>query len=111
MNKNHSTTEIKKISTLIIIKEINSNKYETNEYIKIKIYLFNKNKIIALIKREFYVIDNLTAKTLIEIDIMKLKEIILDLQANVMRIDIYQDLKILIVVISRDSRINASIYN
>ena len=79
LSENHSTTKIKKISTLIIIKEINSNKYEISEYIRIKIYLFNKNKIITLIRREFYIIDNLIVKTLIEINIIKLKEIILDL--------------------------------
>ena len=76
MLENHSTIKNKKIFILIIIKEINSNKYEI---IKIKIYLFNKNKIIILIEREFYIIDNLTIKTLIEINIIKSKEIILDL--------------------------------
>ena len=79
LSKNHSTTKIKKISTLITIKEINNNKYEVNKYIRIKIYLFNKNKIIALIKKKFYIIDNLIIKTLIEINIIKSKEIILDL--------------------------------
>ena len=79
LSENYSTIEIKKISILITIKEINNNKYEVNEYIKIKIYFFNKNKIIILIEREFYIIDNLTAKTLIKINIIKSKEIILDL--------------------------------
>ena len=89
LSENYFTTKIKKISTLITIKEINNNKYEISEYIKIKIYLSNKNKIIILIKKEFYVIDNLIAKTLIEINIIKLKEIILDLQVDVIRINIY----------------------
>ena len=79
LSENHSIAKIKKISTLIIIREINSNKYEASEYIKIKIYLSNKNKKTILIEREFYIIDNLTAKALIEIDIIKSKEIILDL--------------------------------
>ena len=89
LSENYSTTEIKKISTSITIKGINSNKHEISEYIKIKMYLSNKNKIIVLIEREFYIIDNLTTKTLIEIDIIKSKEIVLDLQANIIRIDIY----------------------
>ena len=62
-----------------MIKEINNNKYEISEYIRIKMYLSNKNKIIILIEREFYIIDNLTIKTLIDINIIKSKEIILDL--------------------------------
>ena len=79
LSENYSTIKIKKISTLIIIKRINNNKYEVSEYIRIKIYFSNKNKIIILIEREFYIIDNLIIKTLIEINIIKSKEIILDL--------------------------------
>ena len=79
LNKTHSTIKVKKISTLITIKEINSNKHEVSEYIRIKIYFSNKNKITILIKREFYIIDNLTTKTLIKINIIKSKDIILDL--------------------------------
>ena len=89
LSENHSTTEIKKIPTSITIKGINNNKHEVSEYIRIKMYLSNKNKMIALIEREFHVIDNLIVKALIEIDIMKSKEIILDLQNDVMRIDVY----------------------
>ena len=111
LSENHSTAEIKKISTLITIKGINSNKHEASEYIRIKIYLFDKNGIIVLIEREFYIIDNLIAKALIGIDIIKSKEIILDLQIDVIRIDFYQDLEVLIVVASRGSRINVIIYS
>ena len=35
---------------LIIVKNINNKKYNVNKYIKIKIYLLNKNDIITLIK-------------------------------------------------------------
>ena len=56
-----------------MFKDINSNKYEISEYFQIKIYFSNKKEIITLIKREFYVINNLTIKTFIEINIIKSK--------------------------------------
>ena len=61
------------------MKEIKNKKHEASEYIKIKIYLLSKNKIITLIKREFHVVNNLIIKTFIKIDIIKLKDIILNL--------------------------------
>ena len=66
------------MSTLIIVKEIRNNKYEASEYVRIKIYLSSKNKVV-LIKRELYVVNNLAAKTLININIIKSKGIILNL--------------------------------
>ena len=63
----------------ITIKDIEIKRYKVNECIKIKIYLFNKNNNFILIKREFYIIDNLTIKALINIDIIKSKDIILNL--------------------------------
>ena len=77
--RNNYSIKIKKISTLIIIKGIRSEKHEASEYIRIKLYLLSKNGTVALIKREFYVINNLTAKALIRIDILKPEDIILNL--------------------------------
>ena len=79
LRENYLDTKIKKISTSIIVKEIKNKRYKVNKYIKIKIYLSNKNNLITLIKWEFYIIDNLTTKALININIMKLKDIIIDL--------------------------------
>ena len=39
---------VKKVSTLMIIKNINVNIYNIDEYIKLQIYLFGKNDIIKL---------------------------------------------------------------
>ena len=46
---------------------------------KLYIYLLNKNDII-LIKWEFHIIENLTIKILIDINIIKLKRIIFDIK-------------------------------
>ena len=44
LSENHSTSKIKKIFTLIIIKEVNNNKYKISEYIKTEIYLLIRIK-------------------------------------------------------------------
>ena len=74
---------------LIIIKNINNKKHNVNEYIKIKIYLSNKNDVIALIKRKLYIVDNLIIKTFIEIDIIKFKNIVFNLEHNIIKINVY----------------------
>ena len=84
----YSNVEIKRISILIIIKNIESRKYNISEYIKLKIYLLNKNEIIV-IERKFYIVDNLIVKALIDINIIKLERIIVDLRNNLIKIDVY----------------------
>lgn len=96
---------------LIIVKDINSKKHNVNKYIKIKIYLSNKNDVITLIKRKLHIVDNLTIKTLIEINIIKFKNIILDLEYNIIKIDVYQNYEIFIIITTQKSRINIIIYN
>ena len=53
-----------------------------------KIYSLNKNEI-AIIERKLYIVDNLIVKVLIDIDIIKLKRIIIDLRNNLIKIDVY----------------------
>lgn len=47
---------------------------------------------VALIRREIHIIDNLSIKALIEINIMKPKDIILDISRNLAIIDFYEAL-------------------
>ena len=65
--------------------------HNVNEYIKLQIYVFNKNDIIK-VKREFYIVDDLVIKTFIDINIMKSKDIILDIEKNVIIIDLYKNI-------------------
>ena len=74
---------------LIIVKDINNKKYNVNKYIKIKMYLSNKNDVITLIKRELYIVDNLIIKIFIEINIIKFENIIFDLKYNLIKVDVY----------------------
>ena len=51
-------------------------------------YLLNKNNT-TIIERELYIIDNLIIKVLIDIDIIKLKRIVIDLKNDFIKIDVY----------------------
>lgn len=108
---NHPDAEIKKISTPMTVKRIGSKRHEASEYVRIKMYLPGKKGAVALIERELHVVDNLTAKALIGIDIMKPEGIVLDLQNDVMRVGACQDLEIPIVVTARGFCINVTIYS
>ena len=84
--------------------------YNVNEYIKLQICLFDKNNRIK-IKREFYIVDDLVIKALIDINIMKLKNIILDIEKNVIIIDLYKNIQIFFILINHRSRTRITIFN
>ena len=111
LRENHLDAKIKKMFTSIIVKGIRNKRHEASEYIRIKIYLSGKDSLITLIKREFYIVNGLITKALIDIDIMKSKGIVIDLQNNVIKIGICQSLEVSIVVTNKESRINAIIYS
>ena len=95
----------------IKVKGIGDRKHDTYKYIKLKMYLQSSNSNTALINREFYIINNLTAKVLIGIDIMKPKGIVIDLGINIIKIGAYKDLLIPINIISKGNRVNTTIFS
>ena len=101
---------VKKISTFIIVRDIDVNIYNINEYVKLQIYLFDKNNVIK-VKRELYIIDNFAIKILIDNDIIKLKNMILDIKKNVIIIDLYKNIQIYFIFINHRSRIRVTIFN
>ena len=104
-------TILRKMLTPIKVKGIGDRKHNTYKYIKLKMYLLSLTGKIALIDREFYVVDNLTAKVLIGIDIMKPKGIVIDLGMNIMKIGACKDLLIPIDVTSKGARVNTTIFS
>ena len=81
--------DIKKIS-FIKIHDLNINEYNICEYAIIYIYIFNKNNDkIVLIRREIHIMNNFFAKILININIMKFKEVVLDINKNFIIIEFY----------------------
>lgn len=89
-------TEIKKMPTPMTVRDLDTNQHDASEYALVFIYL-SENKGTTLITREIHIIDNLSAKTLIEIDIMKPKCMMLDLQRDVMMVGSCQHLEVPIV--------------
>ena len=98
------------MSTFIIIKDINVNMYNVNEYIKLQMYLFNKNDIIK-IKKEFYIVDNLVVKAFVDINIIKSKDIVLDIKKNVIIIDLCKNIQFFFIFINHRSLIRVTIFN
>ena len=101
---------IKKISTLIIMRDININMHNANEYVKLQMYLSDKNDIVK-IKKEFYIVDNFAVKALIDIDIIKSKDIIFDIKKNVMIISLCKNIQIFFIFINHRSQIRITIFN
>ena len=86
----------------MIVKNIDVNMYNVNEYIRLQMYLSDKNGI-ARIKREFYIVDDLTVKALIGIDIMKPEDMILDIKKNVIIIGLCKNIQIFFIFINHRS--------
>ena len=111
LRDNHPTAEVKKMPTPMTVKGIGTKKHNASEYVKIRMYLPGKDNAVALIEREFHVVDDLTAKALIGIDIMKPEGIVIDLEKDIMKIGACQNLEVPIVVTPRGSRTNATVYS
>ena len=94
----------------MIIKNIDVNMHNANEYIKLQIYLFNKNDIIK-IKRKFHIVDNFIIKTLININIIKSKNMIFDIKKNIIIIELYKNIQIFFISINQRSLIRIMIFN
>ena len=84
--------------------------YNVSEYIKLQMYLFDKNDIIN-IKKKIYIVDNLVIKALIDINIIKSKDIILDIKKNIIIIDSYKNIQIFFIFINHRPQIQATIFN
>ena len=82
----------------IIIKGLNINIYNINEYINLEIYLLSKknNNNIILVKREFYIVDNLIIKIFINIDILKPEDIVFNIIKDIIIVILYKNIEILI---------------
>ena len=92
------------------MRSINVNIYNINEYIRLQMYLFNKNDIIK-IKREFYIVDDLAIKALIDINIIKSENMIFDIKKNVIIIDLYKNIQFFFIFINYRSLTRVIIFN
>ena len=101
---------IKKMLIFITMRDIDVNMHNANEYIRLQIYLSDKNDIIK-IKREFHIVDDLAVKALIDINIIKSKDMIFDIKKNVIIIDSCKDIQIFFISVNHHSHIKVTIFN
>jgi len=64
---------IEKIPTLITIRGISDKKHDASKFTKIPIFFKSLNGTVTLIEYKFYIINDLLAKVLITINILKLE--------------------------------------
>ena len=86
---------IKKIKTTINIRGIGSLKHATNEYYLINLYIpsiIKEKPLLAHLRREIYIIDDLKAKILIEVNILDLKRILINVGEEKLLIRSYDNL-------------------
>lgn len=75
---------------MINIRGIGKKRHDASEYTKLEIYIPNKTDAITiLIKREFYIVDNLSVKALISVNILKPKGIVIDFDKDLITIRLY----------------------
>ena len=64
---------------------------------------------MILINRKIYIVDNLSTKTLINIDIIKLEGIAIDIDKNLIIIELYDSLQVLVSIIIKGPRTNITV--
>ena len=73
-------------------------------------YLLEKDDI-ALIEREFYIVNDLAAKALIDINIIKPERIVLDIEKDVIMVESCRDIEVSITSFSYKPQIRVSIFS
>ena len=97
-----------KRTSLIKIRGLNIKEYDVCEYVIILMYILSSNgEKIVLIRWEIHIVDDLFAKALIEIDIMKLESIVLDTNKDLVIIGSCNSLQVSMFIMTKDSRIDA----
>ena len=101
---------VKKMPTFMTVKGISDRKYDVSEYVRILLYVLTLNSV-AMVNRELYIIDNLTALALIGIDILDPERTILDFDKKVLRIGSCEGLETPISIHAKDSEVRRTVYS
>ena len=100
-----SDLHIHQMTNSLKIRDIDASTHEFREYIDIPIYISSKNESnkMTCIKREMHIVENLKAKMLIETNILKSEDIILNVSNKLTKIDSCESMKIALKIHQRDS--------
>ena len=97
--------ETKKMPTPMTVRGIGKRKHDANEYVRITLF-FPTPFGIGSITRELHIVDNLTAKVLIGIDILSPEHAVLDFDRSILRLGCCKDLEVPIEVKNKENRTN-----
>ena len=82
------------MSSFILVWKLNIIIHNSDQYIKIDIYLINVDDHTAVITQEIYIVDDLWAKMLVDIDVLVTEDIIINLSQKITVIDSCVDIKV-----------------
>ncbi len=105
-------TKIDKVEFKLEMKDIDSKIHDTFFYCQLDLYFreqFKDNLKMTHIHDEFHLVDNLDVNMLIDIDIMRSKECILNFKTNIMIFFFYENIEVFIIIIRIDLFVNHSI--
>lgn len=104
--------EIKRMTSPIKVRGLGTKEHDTSEYAIIPMYVPNADgSKVALIRREIHIVDDLSAKALIGIDIMKPEGIILDINKDLVTIGSCESLQVPISTVAKGPRTDATVLN
>ncbi len=92
------------------MRGLGSSKYNTNKYTVVSIYILSKDGVI-LITRELYIVNNLLTKVFISVDIIKSKDIIIDIRRDLVIITSYNSLEVPVSIVIKGTRTDTIIIN
>ena len=82
----------------ISVQELNFTIHNSDEYIKVNIYLSKTNSHTAVILWEIYIVNDLCAKMLVNINILVFKDIIMNLFRKIAVVDSCVNIKLLLTI-------------
>jgi hypothetical protein len=99
------------MTSSLIVKDIESNVHEIKKYVNFSIYLSSKDDFTRLIEihREMHLVENLKANMLIENDILRSKEIIINVQIKKAIIRSCENLIIEVKIHQRESFVRRNV--
>lgn len=93
-----SNISIKLIPKELNIKSLNNKRYNISQYTIILIYMLENTSRIILIEYKIYFVYNLFFKAFVGIDTIKLEDIFLYYRLDILTINFYDGIRILIII-------------
>ena len=104
------TVQVSTMETPMTVQGIGATMYNANKFIKLQIYIFGENNLVARIEREIHVVDNLKANILLGMDIADPEGWLIDLSAHKMTLPHNANMMVPIIVKSKEQQSSLPVY-